>query len=52
VKSTGDLRENTTQEGLSISDFELITKLGKGAYGSVYLVKRKSTGDKYAMKMV
>ena len=33
-------------------DFEFIKPLGKGAFGRVYLVKRKATGDLYAMKIV
>jgi len=26
--------------------------LGEGAYGKVYLVKKKTTGDLYAMKII
>jgi len=37
---------------LEIDDFEFIKLLGQGAYGRVYLVRKKSTGDKYAMKIV
>jgi len=29
-----------------------LKKLGQGAYGRIYLVRRKATGDKYAMKIV
>jgi len=35
-----------------IKNFEFIRFLGKGAYGIVWLVKRKATGDFYAMKIV
>ena len=35
-----------------MNDFEFIELLGKGAYGKVWLVKKKSTGDSYAMKIV
>jgi serine/threonine protein kinase len=29
-----------------------LKKLGKGAYGKVYLVRKKTTNDIYAMKIV
>jgi len=35
-----------------IEDFDFLKKLGQGAYGRIYLVRRKATGDKYAMKIV
>ena len=31
-------------------DFEILKFLGKGAFGKVYLVRRKKTGDLYALK--
>lgn len=34
----------------SIKDFEIIKPISKGAFGSVYLAKKKSTGDYYAIK--
>ncbi|KAJ1732583.1 rim15, signal transduction response regulator, partial [Coemansia biformis] len=34
----------------SIQDFDLIKPLSKGAYGSVYLAKKRSTGEYYAIK--
>lgn len=34
----------------SIRDFEIIKPISKGAFGSVYLAKKKSTGDYYAIK--
>jgi len=33
-------------------DFEIIKEVGKGAYGTVWLVKKKATGKMYAMKTV
>ncbi|KZF23739.1 kinase-like protein [Xylona heveae TC161] len=36
----------------SIKDFEIIKPISKGAFGSVYLVKKKVTGDYYAMKVL
>lgn len=38
-----------TTEILSKESFKIVKKLGKGAYGSVYLVKKKS--DKYSDKL-
>lgn len=34
----------------SIKDFELIKPISKGAFGSVYLAKKKTTGDYFAIK--
>lgn len=34
----------------SIKDFEIIKPISKGAFGSVYLSKKKSTGDYFAIK--
>lgn len=42
----------------SLDDYEIIqlknnkNELGRGAYGSVKLVKEKATGTKYAMKVM
>ena len=41
----------SSSKKLSISDFELLAVLGRGAYGKVFQVKRKSTGVIYAMKV-
>lgn len=37
---------------LTVDDFEFVKYIGKGAYGTVWLVKKKATGAYYAMKMV
>jgi NIMA (never in mitosis gene a)-related kinase len=37
---------------MSMRDFEMIKDLGKGAFGSVHLVRRKADGNIYAMKRV
>ncbi len=37
---------------VSMRDFEFIKFLGKGAFGTVWLVRKKATGDHYAMKIV
>lgn len=36
----------------SIKDFEIIKPISKGAFGSVYLSKKRSTGDYYAIKVL
>jgi len=37
---------------LSINDFHFIINLGSGGYGKVDLVKKRKTGDKYALKTI
>ena len=37
---------------MSLEDFEIGKELGKGAFGSVYLVRRKEDSKIYAMKRV
>lgn len=34
------------------SDFDILCLLGKGSFGQVYLVRKKDTGIKYAMKVL
>lgn len=51
TNSRNDLKINEIQEKLGISSFIPIKLLGKGSFGQVYLVKRKTTGKYYAMKM-
>ncbi|OLY80282.1 putative serine/threonine protein kinase IRE, partial [Smittium mucronatum] len=36
----------------SIDDFTLLKPISKGAYGSVYLAKKKSTGEYFAIKVL
>ena len=35
-----------------IKDFQILSKLGEGAYSAVYKVKRQSDGVEYALKRV
>ncbi|KAJ3439694.1 serine/threonine-protein kinase pkga-related [Anaeramoeba flamelloides] len=35
-----------------ISDFEIIQKIARGAYGRVFLAKKRKTGDIYALKVL
>ena len=43
---------NYSKNEIGIENFEFINLIGKGAFGRVYLVKRKQTGDQYAMKII
>jgi serine/threonine-protein kinase RIM15 len=36
----------------SIKDFEIVKPISKGAFGSVYLAKKKSTGEYFAIKVL
>jgi serine/threonine protein kinase len=36
----------------SIKDFDIIKPISKGAFGSVYLAKKRNTGDYYAIKVL
>lgn len=40
------------QKQSSAKDFEMLMKLGEGAFGVVWKVKRKEDGKEYAMKKV
>ncbi|EGG20039.1 protein serine/threonine kinase [Cavenderia fasciculata] len=40
------------KEGLSISDFEILKPISRGAFGRVYLAQKKKTGDLYAIKVL
>ena len=37
---------------IGIRDFILLKQIGKGAYGKVWLVRKKNTSDEYAMKLI
>ena len=41
-----------TREKIGIDDFEPIKMISKGAFGRVWLMRRKKTGDLYAVKIV
>jgi serine/threonine protein kinase len=40
------------QKQSGLRDFEVICKLGEGAFGQVYKVKRKADSKEYALKKV
>jgi len=42
----------STQEKVSVEDFDLLTLIGKGSFGKVMQVKKKDTGKIYAMKVL
>lgn len=47
------VEENQQQTGtVSKKDFDMISVLGKGSYGKVLLVSKKSNGNLYAMKIL
>lgn len=37
---------------VSIRDFQIIKPISKGAFGKVYLARKKTTGDQYAIKVL
>ena len=37
---------------VSLSNFTILNKLGKGSFGKVYLIKSKKTGEFFAMKQI
>jgi serine/threonine protein kinase len=47
-----DQEGDSCEETVEAVNFQLIHKIGAGAYGSVFLVRRKSTSDLYALKLV
>ncbi|KAJ3335441.1 hypothetical protein HDU93_005485 [Gonapodya sp. JEL0774] len=50
VPFTPTLTATRTQP--TIKDYEVVKPISKGAYGSVFLAKKKSTGDYYAIKVL
>lgn len=42
----------TPHKGFKISDFEIQTSIGQGAYGEVLMAVRKKTGKNYALKIM
>jgi serine/threonine-protein kinase RIM15 len=49
IPSTAPASRPTT---ISIKDFEIIKPISKGAFGSVYLAKKTTTGDFFAIKVL
>ena len=40
------------EEMVTINDFNMVSKLGEGGFGTVMLVRKKSTGKLYALKLL
>lgn len=51
IGKSHDLVEKNAEK-IGIKDFEFVRLINKGAFGRVWLVKRKFTGDFYAMKII
>lgn len=50
--SEDDGQRSVSNLKVSPQDFEVLSLLGRGSFGEVYLVKKKDTGVKYAMKVL
>ena len=46
------LTNTLSKEAVSIDSFELISVIGRGAFGKVFLAKKKGTEDLYAIKAI
>ncbi|OQS04469.1 kinase, partial [Thraustotheca clavata] len=46
------LISNNRPPRISIQDFDIIKPISKGAFGRVYLAKKKTTGDQFAIKVL
>lgn len=49
------MKKPSTDDGhlpVSIHDFDFLKEIGEGAYGKIYLVRKKKTQDLYAMKII
>lgn len=42
---------NTSKDRTSIEDFEIIKPISRGAYGRVFLARKRATGDLFAIKV-
>ncbi|CAK9311223.1 unnamed protein product [Citrullus colocynthis] len=43
---------NTSKDRTSIEDFEIIKPISRGAYGRVFLARKRATGDLFAIKVL
>ncbi|TYZ63247.1 hypothetical protein PybrP1_009438 [[Pythium] brassicae (nom. inval.)] len=48
----GPARRRLSACRVSIRDFQIAKPISKGAYGKVYLARKKTTGDQYAIKVL
>ena len=47
-----NLSQNSAQAKISIDDFSSLSVIGKGSYAKVVLVKKKNSGELFAMKIL
>lgn len=55
IEESGNLetyRSTATSKRLNITDYEMQGILGEGSYGKVYLAKEKTSGKKFAIKVL
>ena len=45
-------KDSMVENNVSIGDFEVVKAISSGAYGKVCLVKKRSSGDYFAMKII
>ena len=50
TNSPNNLLLSQTTEGVNLDDFSILKVIGRGSFGKVYMVKKKSDGAIYAMK--
>lgn len=46
------MNSNTKPPAISIKDYDILKPISKGAYGSVYLARKKITGEYFAIKVL
>ncbi|ELP85563.1 serine/threonine protein kinase, partial [Entamoeba invadens IP1] len=51
-KSAKEVQQKIGYNTATVEDFDVVKKFSAGAYSRIYLVKKKSTGDYYAMKVM
>ncbi len=52
MQDRNQLSPNMRINRVSITDFEILKPISKGAFGHVFLAKKKKTGDVYAIKVL
>ena len=50
--STVYIAPTVVQKDVGLEDFQIIKKIGQGAFSKVFLVKKKETGEALAMKVI
>ena len=50
TSSFNDFKQKEASIGSRLSDFEIVKQLGKGSYGTVYVVRSKLDMNTYVMK--